>query len=162
MSVNRFNTRHEFLWAQAVLVGRLVSEAVRSRFESIAFNFRCNSPIGTKLVCRHQKQHKQLHNTGHFRAIAPSVFPFTYDTWKPGLFLPWQVHREDAALARKIPHSDGAATVLDALAADRKPKAEPGSVSTSLLEQTKQMFDFPAREPAALVLNFDLYAIGCR
>ena len=70
--------------------------------------------------------------------------------------LPWEIHGEDAALARDVTHSNSAPACFDPTAADRQAKAESRRVITAALrERPEQVFATPGTEPAAFVCDFD-------
>src|SRR5438445_2586363 len=62
-----------------------------------------------------------------------------------GLPHPRQIDGEDASLPRPVAHANRATGLLDALAADREPEAEPGSIAATLLEHAKQIRDLSGR-----------------
>jgi hypothetical protein len=49
---------------------------------------------------------------------------------------------------------------LSAPSAEGETKTHAGSIGAELLEWAEELFDIPTREPAALVLNLDVYALG--
>src|SRR5712671_6821 len=78
------------------------------------------------------------------------------------LLPPRQIDGEDTPFARQVAHVNRTAALLDALAADREPKAEPAAIGAPLLEHAKEILTLAGRPATTFILDFDLHAIDGR